>query len=234
MTATPLPVAVFASGSGTNLQALLDHEGAEAAYRVELVVSDRPDAGALERARAADRAAEVVAVADRPSGVVADETLTLLEEADVRAVFLAGYLRLVPERVVEAYRRRILNVHPALLPSFGGRGMYGLRIHREVLRSGVRVTGVTVHYVDEEYDTGTILAQWPVPVRSDDTAEALAARVLEVEHLLYPRAAAHLCRAIASGREAPSWHPPGEAFELREGTPREERARRIHRAFHES
>ena len=212
--AVSVPVAVFASGSGTNLQALLDREEASGGcpYRIRLVVSDRAGAGALERAEEAGRRSRVIPVTDRSSEEVARDTLDLLDEEGIRAVFLAGYLRLVPPSVVRAYRRRILNIHPALLPAFGGKGMYGLRIHREVLRTGARVTGVTIHFVDEEYDTGTILAQWPVPVRAGDTAEELAARVLRVEHLLYPAAAEHVCRALDRGVDPGAFDPPGELF----------------------
>lgn len=228
-----VPAAVFASGSGTNLQSLLDHEASSSAYRVEMVVSDRPDAGALDRARRAGRAAEVLPV-EKGSGAVSDRMLELLESRGVEAVFLAGYLRLVPEPVVAAFRRRMLNIHPALLPAFGGKGMYGLRIHRAVLDAGCRVTGVTIHYVDEEYDSGTILAQWPVPVRPDDTPESLAARVLAVEHVLYPRAADHLCRALAEGGEAGPFAPAGEAFGLEEGVAEERPARQIEKSFQRS
>lgn len=226
-----LPVAVFASGSGTNLQSLLDHEDSSGAYRIELVVSDRPDAGALTRADEAGRRSEVVPVSGREPEEVAGDTLTLLEGTGIQAVFLAGYLRLVPRAVVRAYRRRMVNIHPALLPSFGGEGMYGLRVHRSVLEAGCRVTGVTIHFVDEEYDEGTILAQWPVPVRADDTPESLAARVLRVEHVLFPRAADHLCRALEEGREPGPFDPGDRPFGLvddaAEGLP----ARQIEEAF---
>ena len=229
-----VPAAVFASGGGTNLQSLLDHEADSDAYRIEVVVSDRAEAGALERARNAGRPAEVIPVTDRVSADVADETLQLLEGRGIRAVFLAGYLRLVPPPVVRAFRRRMLNVHPALLPSFGGKGMYGLRIHRAVLEAGARVTGVTVHFVDEEYDRGTILAQWPVPVLPDDTPESLAARVLKVEHVLYPRAADHLARALDEGREPGAFRPRGEVFGLVDDEPDEGPAGQIDDGFHTS
>lgn len=227
-----LPVAVFASGSGTNLQSLLDREqGGEAPYHIRVVVSDRPDAGALERAGKAGRRREVIPVADRSSEEIAADTLALLEDEGIRAVFLAGYLRLVPPAVVKRYRRRILNIHPALLPAFGGKGMYGIRIHREVLRTGARVTGVTVHYVDEEYDTGTILAQWPVPVREGDTPETLAARVLRVEHVLYPAAATHVCEALGRGEDPGPFDPPGELFSVDGGVTIEHTERAIRRSF---
>ncbi len=196
----PVPAAVFASGSGTNLQALLDHETADGLYHIIVVISDREGAGALGRAEAAGRLARVIAVKGRPTEEVATETLSLLESLDVQAIFLAGYLRLIPSAVVSAYPRRILNIHPALLPAFGGKGMFGERVHEAVLASDAEVSGASVHYVDEEYDTGTIVGQWPVQVLPGDDVSALAARVLSVEHRLYPAVADHVCEAWAEGR----------------------------------
>jgi len=196
----PVPAAVFASGSGTNLQALLDHETADGLYHIVVVISDREGAGALGRAEAAGRLARVIAVKGRPTEEVATETLSLLGSLDVQAIFLAGYLRLIPSTVVSAYPRRILNIHPALLPAFGGKGMFGRHVHEAVLSSGAEVSGATVHYADEEYDTGTIVGQWSVPVLPGDDAGALAARVLSVEHRLYPAVADHVCKAWAEGR----------------------------------
>ena len=194
-----VPVAVFASGGGTNLQALLDRESPDGAYRIALVVSDREKAGALRRAEAAGRHARVVRTLDRGQQEIADETLRHLVRWNVEVIALAGYLRLVPSPVVAAYRGRMLNIHPALLPAFGGKGMYGERVHRAVLAAGVRVTGATVHYVDEGYDTGAIVAQQPVPVLPADDVARVAARVLRVEHRLYPAVLDHLCRAVAEG-----------------------------------
>lgn len=193
-------VAVLASGGGTNLQALLDHlhEGSDAAARVSLVISDRADAGALQRAERAGVASLVIPVRGRAEEEVAEETLTALEEAGIGLVALAGYLRLIPAAVVRRYGGRMLNVHPALLPAFGGKGMYGERVHRAVLDAGCRVTGVTVHFVDEEYDRGAILAQWPVPVLAGDTPETLGQRVLRVEHRLYPLALQSLAARLAA------------------------------------
>ncbi len=179
----PAAIGVLASGGGSNLQALLDHlAGPEAAHgRVVWVGSDRAAAGALDRARAAGVAAEHIASPKDGAALV-----ERLRARGVTLLVLAGYLRLLPAEVVHAYRGRVVNVHPALLPAFGGAGMYGSRIHAAVLAHGVRVTGVTVHLVDEAYDTGPILAQWPVPVLPGDTPDRLAARVLAVEHQLLP------------------------------------------------
>jgi phosphoribosylglycinamide formyltransferase 1 len=184
-------VAVFASGSGSNLQAVLDYFaslGAQRAGDVVLVASDRADAPALNRARNAG--VEALALDAKTRG---DALLQELSTRGVMFIALGGYMRLVPAEVAAAYRGRIVNVHPALLPAFGGRGMYGMRVHEAVLAAGVGISGVTVHFVDEVYDRGPIIAQWPVPVSPNDTTSTLASRVLAVEHLLYPRVVQSLC-----------------------------------------
>jgi formyltetrahydrofolate-dependent phosphoribosylglycinamide formyltransferase len=182
-------VAVLASGGGTNLQALLDACGPAVPMRVTRVVSNRADAGALERARAAG----IPAVVLRDPADAA-ELLAALGDADL--VVLAGYLKLIPAAVVARFRRRMINIHPALLPAFGGPGMYGHRVHAAVLASGATETGVTVHYVDEQYDRGPIIAQRTVPVLPGDTAETLAARVLAIEHELLPQVVLELARRL--------------------------------------
>lgn len=183
-------VGVLASGGGTNLQALLDTCRDDAPARVAVVISNNPEAGALDRARAAGVPAEVL---DDPADGA--ELVQRLEAHSVDLVVLAGYLKLVPADVVNAYAGRMVNIHPALLPSFGGKGMYGARVHRAVLASGATVSGPTVHLVTAEYDRGPIVAQWPVPVRGDDTPEMLAARVLAVEHQLLPAVVLAAARA---------------------------------------
>jgi len=188
-------IAVCVSGGGSNLQALLDRLRGEAEAGVVLVLSDRAEAGGLERARKAGIPAEVLS---DPSD--ASEWITRLGRRDVDLVVLAGFLKLVPAGVVQKFGGRIINVHPALLPDFGGAGMYGRRVHAAVLASGARESGPTVHLVDEEYDRGTILAQRRVPVLPDDTPERLAARVLEAEHRLLPDVVLAAARA---GRPVP-------------------------------
>ena len=201
-------IAVFASGGGTNLQALLDHFNGDVSRgaRVALVVSDREGAGAPARASAAGVTAELIAVTGRAPADVGRDTLLALAAHDIDLIVLAGYLRLVPVEVIEKYRDRILNIHPALLPAFGGGGMYGRRVHEAVIAAGCRVSGATVHLVDEHYDQGRILAQWPVPVLATDSAETLAARVLQVEHALLPIAVEAAARSLAGGR--PLGKPP--------------------------
>jgi len=188
-------IAVLASGGGSNLQAILDYFDALGDARagdVVLVASERPDAGAQARAQRRGVPTALLPTAEQPDR----RTLAALLSAErIDLVVLAGYLRLVPRDVVRAFHDRIVNVHPGLLPAFGGKGMYGQRVHEAVLRAGVAVTGVTVHLVDDEYDHGRVLAQWPVPVLPGDDAAALAARVLRVEHALYPR----VIQALAAG-----------------------------------
>ena len=185
-------VAVAASGGGSNLGALLDAfpPGTGAPVEIALVLGNRPGAGAFDRARAHDVPVHLLAQPDS-----AAEWLSALEAAKADLLVLAGYLRLVPADVVSAYAGRVINIHPALLPDFGGPGMYGLRVHRAVLDSGVRRSGASVHLVDEVYDRGAVLARLPVPVEQGDTPESLAARVLHAEHRLLPAVVAAAARA---------------------------------------
>lgn len=188
-------VAVLASGGGTNLQALLDTCQEPAAAQVVLVISNKSEAGALDRAR---KAGVATAVLQNPGD--GDEILGLLLSHNADLVVLAGDLKLVPEEVVRTYEGRMINIHPALLPSFGGPGMYGRRVHEAVLASGATVSGPTVHIVTAEYDKGPIVAQWPVPVAANDTPETLAARVLEVEHQILPAVVLAAAEAGSVGR----------------------------------
>lgn len=196
----PLGVAVFASGGGTNFQALLDHQATQELWRIRLLIMNR-DAGAAERARAAHVPVRIIPTRDRDASEVATETLDALDAHGVDVVLLSGYLRLLPPAVVTRFAGRILNIHPALLPAFGGKGMYGRRVHEAVVEAGVPESGATVHYVTAEYDEGGVLGQARVPVLPGDDGEALGARVLAVEHRLYPAAVDHLCTALLGGRE---------------------------------
>ncbi len=186
----PVRVAVLVSGGGTNLQALLDALHDSPIARIARVISSRPDAGALERARRAGVPTTVLRDAGDPA-----EVLSAL--AGAQLVVLAGYLKLVHASVVARFRGRIINIHPALLPDFGGAGMYGRRVHEAVLASGAKESGATVHFVDEAFDRGAIIAQEKVPVHKGDTAETLAARVLEAEHRLLPKVVLDLARRIS-------------------------------------
>lgn len=199
MSSTPLKVAVFASGGGTNFQALLDHQKTRELWRVVLLVQNR-EAGAAQRARNAGVPVLIIPTRDRDLTEIGAETLQALDEHDVDVVLLAGYLRRVPPEVTERYAGRMLNIHPALLPDFGGQGMYGMNVHRAVVEAGADTTGATVHFVNAVYDDGDVLGQWHVQVLPGDTPEDVAMRVLRVEHELYPRAVDHLCDALARGQ----------------------------------
>lgn len=191
----PMRVAVAVSGRGSNLDALLRTLAPGRTAEVVLVLSNRPEAGGLDVARARGI----------PTAVLHDSTdaeawLDALERAHAELLVLAGYLKLVPPAVVARWRGRIINIHPALLPAFGGPGMYGRRVHEAVLRSGASESGASVHLVDEVYDRGQVLAQERVPVLPGDTPETLAARILAVEHRLLP---AVVLAAAEAGRPVP-------------------------------
>jgi formyltetrahydrofolate-dependent phosphoribosylglycinamide formyltransferase len=181
----PSRLAVLASGRGSNLQAIIEHFdnlSRERIAKVVLVASNRPDSPALLRAATASIDIASFDAADDGSAL-----LDVLRKFRVDLVVLAGYLKRIPPAVVREYSGRIINIHPALLPAFGGEGMYGARVHDAVIASGATESGVTVHLVDNEYDRGPIVAQWRVPVEKSDNAETLAGKVLAVEHVVYPR-----------------------------------------------
>jgi phosphoribosylglycinamide formyltransferase-1 len=193
MRSVPLVLGVLASGRGSNLQALLDAIAAgRCPARVAVVVSDRKDAPALERARRAGARAVHLDPRAYPDRIAFDDAVAAVLDAEgVELVCLAGYMRVLSAEFVRRYPTRILNVHPALLPAFPG-----LHAQRQALERGVKVAGATVHFVDEGVDTGPIVVQGAVPVLDDDTEATLAARILAEEHRLYPEAV----RLYAEGR----------------------------------
>jgi formyltetrahydrofolate-dependent phosphoribosylglycinamide formyltransferase len=193
---SPLRLAVLISGSGRTLKNFLDL-AAEGALPVDvrLVVSSTPKAGGLEFARAAGVPTEVVERSGFASDAdYGDAIFSACRSAAVDYVAMAGFLKLAP--VPPDFDSRVLNIHPALIPAFSGHGMYGRRVHQAVLDYGAKVTGVTVHFVDNEYDKGPVIWQQPVPVFDDDTAETLGERVFETEKEAYP----HVLRLLAAGR----------------------------------
>lgn len=192
-------IAVLVSGGGTNLQALIDRQGENPYGKIALVVSSKADAFALERAR---RSGIKTAVVERKAFASTQEfddaLLAVLKQHNIDLVVLAGFLCILGKGMIEAYRDRIVNVHPSLIPSFCGDGFYGLRVHKAALDYGVKVTGATVHLVNEITDGGKILLQKVVEVRKDDTPETLQQRVMEqAEWELLPKAVAMLCRELS-------------------------------------
>ena len=197
-------IAVFVSGGGTNLQALLDAEsaGVLTAGKITLVASDHADAYALKRAENAGVRTAVVTKAAYPTAAAFEEKLvSLLTENEIDLIILAGFMRILSAGFTSRYPKRILNVHPSLIPSFCGEGFYGLRVHRAALEKGVKVTGATVHFVNEVPDGGEILLQKAVEVLPGDTPEILQRRVMEqAEWILLPRAAQLVSEQIAAGK----------------------------------
>ena len=193
-------IVVLVSGGGTNLQALIDAEkrGEIKGGKITCVISSKADAYALERAK--QNGIPSVVISKRDHADSKEYGKAILDELNARKadlVVLAGYLVVIPERMIHTYRNRIINVHPSLIPSFCGTGYYGLKVHEGVLKRGVKVTGATVHFVDEGTDTGPIILQKAVNVKPDDTPEILQRRVMEqAEWQLLPKA----IDLIANGR----------------------------------
>ncbi len=184
-----LQLGFLASHRGTNLQAILDAcKTGRLQARPRVIISNNSDSGALQRAREADVPAVHLSTYTHPEpGALDGAILAILQEYGVEVVCLAGYMKRLGARTLAAYRGRVLNIHPSLLPKFGGRGFYGEVVHRAVLAAGERETGATVHLVDKEYDHGQVLDQVRVPVESGDSVETLSSQVLQQEHRLYVR-----------------------------------------------
>jgi phosphoribosylglycinamide formyltransferase-1 len=185
-----LKLAVFISGGGTNLQSLIDacRSGALKA-EIKTVISNNSKAYGLVRARDAGiENFHISSVVYPDKSQYVEAMTTILEDRDIDLIVLAGYMKLLPSEIVRKYYGRIINIHPALLPKYGGHGMYGINVHRAVIEAGEKYSGASVHIVDEKYDQGPILVQRQVPVMPDDTPETLASRVLEIEHQILPLA----------------------------------------------
>ena len=192
-------IAVLVSGGGTNLQALIDAQGKVLkSGKIELVVSNVPGAYALERAKKAGIATEVVVKKELGSQTAfEDKLIEILDGKGIDIIILAGFMTILTEKFTSHYPKRILNVHPSLIPAFCGEGFYGLRVHRAALDYGVKVTGATVHFVNEIPDGGEIIAQKAVEIQEGDTPEILQKRVMEqAEWILLPQAAEKVCASL--------------------------------------
>lgn len=184
-------IGVLASGSGTNLQAIMDAcDRGEIRGEVVIVISDNPNAYALERARKKGIRAELITAKGRSREEHEMDISDVLSEMKVDLVVLAGYMRILTPWIIGKYEGRMMNIHPALLPSFGGEGMYGEQVHKAVLNHGCKVSGCTVHFVSSGVDEGPIIWQETVPVLENDTPNTLAERIHPVEHRIYPQAIA--------------------------------------------
>ena len=196
-------IAIFASGGGSNFQSIIDAvEAGEIKGKLEWLFCNVEGAGAVERAKRHHVPFTVLSHKGLSGEELNERIMAKLEEHTPDLICLAGYLRMIGPRIVEKYRHRIMNIHPALLPSFGGKGYYGHKVHEAVVARGVKVTGCTVHFVDEVFDHGPIILQKTVEVKDDDTPDGVAAKVLELEHRAYAEAVALFCadRLVVEGR----------------------------------
>ena len=186
---TRAKIAVFVSGGGSNLQALIDASKSGMLHgEIVLVISNTSKAYGLVRAEKENINTFVYKVKNYDSpDLASDDLFSQLRKHDVEYIALAGYLKLLPQNIVKAFKGKIINIHPALLPKYGGKGMYGHFVHEAVIEAGDKESGITIHLADEIYDNGRILHQVKVPVKKDDTPDTLAARVLKQEHLWYAR-----------------------------------------------
>lgn len=189
-----LTLAVFVSGRGSNLRAVLDSPRLKNLVQVKAVVGDKLDCPAFEIAK--NFSIPVYSVGKKEGFISYEDLKFLLVELKIDLIVLAGFLKLIPENFVVQFRNKIINIHPALLPSFGGAGMYGMNVHKAVYESSARVSGASVHFVDETYDTGKIIAQRCVDISDVRSPEEIAERVLRIEHQLLPE----VIEKIALGR----------------------------------
>jgi phosphoribosylglycinamide formyltransferase 1 len=179
-----IKIAIFASGSGTNAQRIIEYFQSSGSISVSMVLSNNPDAFVLQRAR---KLGVPVTVFSRNEFYETDRIPGLLQSLQVSFLVLAGFLWLIPENLLKAYPGKILNIHPALLPKYGGKGMYGMKVHQALIDAGDKESGITVHRVNEQYDEGDILFQAKCKVDPMDTAETLAMKIHELEHRYYPK-----------------------------------------------
>jgi phosphoribosylglycinamide formyltransferase-1 len=191
-------IAIFASGRGSNFQAILNAiDSGLLPAQIAVLISNKSDAGAMEIARAHNIPTQHLSRKMFSSEeALADAMLEVLEKNHGEFIALSGYMKKIPAQVIHQYRDRIVNIHPALLPSFGGEGMYGYRVHEAVIASGEKVSGATVHLVDEEYDRGPIVLQKTIAIAQNETPDSLAEKVLKIEHEIFPLA----LKAFAEGR----------------------------------
>lgn len=177
-------IAIFASGSGTNAESIIKYFADNKNINVELILSNKPDAYVLERAKKHNIPYTTFTKKELYNS---ENVKNLLVDKQIDLIVLAGFLLLIPAYLVETFPNRIINIHPALLPKYGGKGMYGERVHQKVLENNEKESGISIHYVNEEYDDGDIIHQEKCPVYQQDTPEALAERVHQLEYKTYPR-----------------------------------------------
>jgi phosphoribosylglycinamide formyltransferase-1 len=180
----PVHIAIFASGAGSNAQKIIDHFAASQDVKVALVVCNKPGAGVISIANKHQIPVQLI---EKVSFFNGDHYLPILKQHHINYIILAGFLWKVPAELVVAFPKRIINIHPALLPKYGGKGMFGHHVHEAVISNKENESGITIHYVDEQYDHGAVIFQTTCHVNAADTADTLAGRVHELEHQYYPQ-----------------------------------------------
>ena len=179
-----MKIAVFVSGRGSNLQSILQSRELAELIEIKAVISDKIECGAFEIAK--KYSVPTFSLGDKDGLINYNDLSNFLSQLNIDLIVLAGFLKLIPLKVVKDFKGKIINIHPALLPSFGGKGMYGMNVHRAVYSSSAKVSGASVHFVDETYDTGTIIAQECVDIKDVKSPEEIAERVLVIEHRILP------------------------------------------------
>lgn len=182
-------IAIFASGSGTNAQKIMEHFSESDQVEVAMVLVNKSNAGVIERAQNFN---VPITVFNKQQFSQSDEIVTLLKQNEIDLVVLAGFLWLIPQNMVNSYPNKIVNIHPALLPKYGGKGMYGSKVHEAVILAKEVESGITIHYVNEKYDEGAIIAQFHCEVTPEDTSETLAQRIHSLEHAYFPEVIEHI------------------------------------------
>lgn len=178
-------VAIFASGEGTNAQTIIDYFKSSKSIKIALVVSNKSTANVLNRARNNNIPTLII---DKHAFTETNEVIDLLKKNNIDLIVLAGFLWMIPENLVKAFPNKIVNIHPSLLPKFGGKGMYGMNVHKAVVDTKEKESGISIHFVNEHYDEGKIIAQHKCEVSEKDTAETLAEKIHELEYKFFPKA----------------------------------------------
>jgi phosphoribosylglycinamide formyltransferase-1 len=178
-------IAIFASGEGTNAQRVIDYFKHSDKIKIALVVSNKSKANVLNRAKNSSISTMVI---DRNSFYESNKVIEQLKSANIDLIVLAGFLWIIPENLINVFPDKIINIHPALLPKFGGKGMYGMNVHKAVIEAGERESGISIHFVNEKYDEGTIISQHKCMVSDTDTPESLAEKIHDLEHTFFPPA----------------------------------------------
>lgn len=194
MSATMKNIAIFASGAGSNAQAIINYFEGHPTIKVALVITNNPSAGVIQIAH---EHKIISAILSKDAMNTEQTVMALLNAQNIHFIALAGYLQMVPAFLLAKFPNKIVNIHPALLPKHGGKGMYGLKVHQAVVAAKDAETGISIHYVNEHYDEGKIISQKSIAVAPNETAEALAARVLALEHEWYPKTIESLLEGVA-------------------------------------